>query len=424
MYTAFPDAAVGLGVALGLGLLIGIERGWTQRDHQAGTRVAGVRTFGLIGFLGGVLGLLATGPAYWLAIAAGVGTIALIIIGYRDELTAPTPDRSMTNATAAIITLCLGILAALGQTRVAIVSAGAVMALLTSRARIHAWVHSLDDADIKATAQFAVIALVVLPLLPNTGFGPFEAINPRNLWLVVVFVTGLSFAGYLASKKLGAARGTLAAATIGATYSSTAITAELARRLRSASEDESILRAGIASATAVMLLRVLVLTGILVPRGFWPFAQIVAPAALIAAAIALRGARRVANDDSAPLPARNPFALGPAIGFAAMVGVIVIASKWAIQQFGNNGLTTLLALTGLYDVDSAIITVGNLGSGVLSPARSGVILAVPILVNTVLKGAIVGVLAGPKRGLVAAVPLVLTAVILGMGLAIAGSGAP
>lgn len=408
-----------LGIALGVGLLIGIERGWTQREQHAGTRVAGVRTFGLLGLLGGLLGLLASGPASWLAVALGLGAVALIVVGYRSGVAGAAANRSMTSATVAIITLCLGLLAVVGFPRVAIVAAGAVLALLTSRERMHAWVRSLDDTDVKATAQFAVIALVVLPLLPDTNFGPFGAINLRNLWLVVVFVTGLSFAGYWASKRMGAARGTLAAATIGATYSSTAITAELARRLRSSSEDEVVLRAAIASATAVMLLRVLILTALLVPQGFFAFARIVAPAALIAAAIAIGGAMRLAHDEGPPLPVSNPFALGPAIGFAAMVGVIVLASKWAIARFGDYGLTTLMALTGLYDVDSAIITVGNIGPGLVSAARSGLILTVPILVNTVLKGAIVIVLAGPKRGLAAAIPLALTAIALGAGLWIA-----
>lgn len=424
MAAAFPSVFVNLGVALGLGLLIGIERGWTQRDQAPGTRVAGVRTFGLIGLLGGLIGLLMSGPAVWLALAAGVGAIALVVQGYRIGAAGSSSERSMTSAAAAIITLCLGILASLGQARIALVAAGAMMALLSSRTRIHAWVGSLDDRDIRATAQFAVIALVVLPILPDTGFGPFGAINPRNLWLVVVFVTGLSFAGYLAGRQLGTGRGTLVAATIGATYSSTAITAELARRLRSSGDDSGgespMLRAGIASATAVMLLRVLVLTGILVPGGFAAFAAIVAPAAVIGVAIALRGARQVAGDSRTPLPAHNPFALGPAVGFAAAVGAIVIASKWAILRFGDNGLTTLLALTGLYDVDSAIITVGNLDAGLVSPARSGVLLALPILVNTVLKGIIVVVLAGPKRGLAAVVPLALTGAVLAAGLAIAG----
>ncbi len=411
-----PTVFVGLGVALGLGLLIGIERGWTQREQRAGARVAGVRTFGLLGLLGGLLGLVGSGSTPWLAVTGAIGAVALIVIGYRSGLAASNPDRSMTSATGAIITLCLGVLSAQGQLRVAIVTAGVVVALLTGRERLHAWVRSLDETDINATAQFALLALVVLPLLPDTSFGPFGAINLRALWLVVVFVAGLSFAGYWASKRLGTARGTLAAATIGATYSSTAITAELSRRLRTTTDDKAVLRAGIAAATAVMLMRVLVLTAILVPQGFVSFARIVAPAALIAGIIAIRGAMRMQRSETEPLPASNPFALGPAIGFAAMVGIIVLASKWAIGRFGDNGLATLMALTGLYDVDSAIITVGNLESGIISAFRSGLILAVPILVNTILKGVIVVVLAGPKRGLGAAIPLALTAIILGAGL--------
>ncbi len=414
------DVFVNLGIALGIGLLIGIERGWVQRRQRSGARVAGVRTFGLLGLLGGLLGLMTSGPATGLAVASGAGVIVLVVIGYRNGLDATPPDRSMTSATAAIVTLCLGMLSVLGHPRIAIVSAGVTMALLTSRARLHAWVRSLDDVDIKATAQFAVIALVVLPILPDADLGPFGAINLRNLWLVVVFVTGLSFAGYWASKRLGAAHGTLAAATIGATYSSTAITAELSRRLRLSSGDDAVLRAGIAAATAVMLLRVLILTAVLVPDGFVAFAAVVAPAALIASAIAVWSARRVAHGDGEPLPAKNPIALGPAIGFAALVALIVFASKWALSRFGDKGLVTLLAITGLYDVDSAIITVGNLEPGMISPTRGGLVLAVPILVNTVLKGAIVIVLAGPKRGCVAVSPLAITALVLGFGLIVAG----
>ncbi len=416
MDAAVADPFVGLGVALGIGLLLGIERGWKQRRQRAGTRVAGVRTFGLLGLVGGLLGLLATGPAPGLAIAASVGVIALIVVGYHGGLDRAATNRSMTGAAVAIATLCLGALAVLGNFRVAIVSAAAIMALLTSRTRIHAWVRSLDDTDIRATAQFAVIALVVLPLLPDRSFGPFEAINLRNLWLVVVFVTGLSFAGYWASKRLGPARGTLAAATIAATFSSTAVTAELSRRLRSATGVEAVLRAGIASATAVMLVRVLLLTALLTPRAFGHFATIVGPAAVIAAGLALWTARRADITDCAPLPLRNPVALGRALGFAAMVGLIVLVSKWAIAEYGSRGLTTLLALTGLYDVDSAIIMAGSLAPGSAPTETLGTVLAVPILVNTVLKGTIVVVLAGGKPGLRAAIPLGLSALALVAGL--------
>jgi uncharacterized membrane protein (DUF4010 family) len=404
MADATTASLINLGIALGIGLLIGIERGWTQRDHAAGTRVAGVRTFGLLGLAGGLIGLLATGPAFWLGVAAMAGIAGLVVMGYRHDAASDPAGLSMTGALVAIMTVMLGIAATLGFTRAAIISAGATLALLTSRVRLHRWLATLDDTDIRATAQFAVIAMVILPLLPNENFGPYAAFNPRNL----------------ASKRLGSARGTLAASAIGATYSSTAVTAELSRRLHKADANAAILQASIAAATVAMLLRVLVLTAILVPGGFTVFATIVAPAALVALVIALWRARQLGVDDRAPLPATNPFSVGPAIGFAVMVGVIVLASKWAIARFGDNGLTTLLALTGLYDVDSAIITVGNLDPNSISGARSGFVLAIPILVNSVLKAIIVVVLAGPKRGLRAAVPLVLSALVLAAGLVLNG----
>lgn len=407
---------INLGIALGIGLLIGIERGWTQRDHAAGTRVAGVRTFGLLGLSGGMLGLLVTGAAFWLGVAALAGIAALIVVGYHNDAATDPAGLSMTGALVAIMTVVLGIAATLEFTRAAIISAGATLALLTSRVRLHRWLATLNDTDIRATAQFAVIAMVILPLLPNASFGPYGAFNARHLWLVVVLVTGISFAGYLASKRLGSARGTLVAAAIGATYSSTAVTAELSHRLRSGDANVPVLRASIAAATVSMLLRVLVLTAILVPEGFATFASIVTPAALIAVGIAFWNWRQIGNDHGAPLPATNPFAIGPAIGFAIMVGVIVLASKWAIARFGDNGLTTLLALTGLYDVDSAIITLGSLSPGSISPARSGFMLAIPILVNNVMKWIIVVALAGLTQGPRAAVPLALSAVALSMGL--------
>lgn len=284
---------------------------------------------------------------------------------------------------------------------------------------MHAWLRSLDDTDMRATAQFILVALVIFPLLPNNSFGPYGALNLHDLWLVVLFVTGISFAGYWASKRMGAARGTLVAATIGATYSSTAITAELARRLRKPDSNVSVLTAGIAAATSVMLIRVLVLCAILTPAGFATFAQIVAPAALAATAIAIVSAVRAEQTVGAPLPETNPFALWPAIGFAVTVAVVVIVSKWASERYGDAGLTVLLGLTGLYDVDSAIIAVSNLEGGTLSAGQSGLALAVAILANTFVKGMIVIVFAGPKMGIRAAMPLGLSAAILAIGYVIA-----
>lgn len=403
---------VALGVSLGIGLLIGIERGWAQRDRAPGERAAGIRTFALLGLSGGVLGVLASGPAAGMAIVAAVAFIALPVIAYRDTLSHAGDSHSVTNAVAAILTLCLGMLATTGFESAAVICAAATMALLASRERLHGWLRLVDEKDIKAAAQFAIIALVVLPLLPDTEFGPYGAFNPRKLWMVVVFVTGLSFAGYWASKRLGATRGTLAAVAIGASYSSTAITAELAQRLRRATENATVLRAGIAVATAVMLVRVLLLATILAPHAALVFASLVAPAALVASGWAAAAVYRADKANCAPIATQNPFALLPAIGFAVLVGVVLLASKWAIARYGDDGFSTLLALTGLYDVDAAIITAGTVDPGAISPNVAGRALAITILVNTLLKGTIVLVLGGIERGARAAAPLAASAALL------------
>ena len=344
--------------------------------------------------------------------------VAIIAFGYRAGLTRDPADRSATAAITAILTLFLGMLATLGYTTVAVVSAGATVVILALREQLHGWLKTLDQTDMHATARYAVIALIVLPLLPDHAYGPYAAWNPRQLWMVVVLVTGLSFAGYVAGKRLGAARGTLAAAAIAATVSSTAVISELSRRLRNPEEDAAVLKAGIAAASGVMFLRVLLLTAILATSAFPTFALVIAPAALLAVLWAVPLALRAQGNAGKALPVRNPFEVLPALGFAAVVAVMVLASRWAIERFGDSGLATLLALIGLYDVDSGIITVGNLPSGALSPNMAGLLLMLPVIVNTVLKGVIAIVFAGPSRGVSASLPLMVAAAVAGAGLAV------
>lgn len=406
-----------LALALGIGLLIGVERGWRLRGEADGNRVAGIRTFALLGLLGGILGLIANRLGL-LAAAGGLGVVAIIAFGYRAGLTRDPADRSATAAITAILTLFLGMLATLGYTTVAVVSAGATVVILALREQLHGWLKTLDQTDMHATARYAVIALIVLPLLPDHAYGPYAAWNPRQLWMVVVLVTGLSFAGYVAGKRLGAARGTLAAAAIAATVSSTAVISELSRRLRNPEEDAAVLKAGIAAASGVMFLRVLLLTAILATSAFPTFALVIAPAALLAVLWAVPLALRAQGNAGKALPVRNPFEVLPALGFAAVVAVMVLASRWAIERFGDSGLATLLALIGLYDVDSGIITVGNLPSGALSPNMAGLLLMLPVIVNTVLKGVIAIVFAGPSRGVSASLPLMVAAAVAGAGLAV------
>lgn len=207
-----------LAVSLALGLLVGIQRGWAQRDRPAGSRFAGVRTFALVGLGGGISGMLfrgAPGPATVLLGAIGV----LVLVGYvRDSRLNATA--SGTSGLVALLTLASGFLVGVGERLTGTAIAVVMVLLLALRDRLHGWIDKLSQREVLSIARYALIALVILPLLPDRPFGPYGAWNPRQLWLVVVLVSGLSFAGYVATRLLGARRGIIATAAAGSLVSS------------------------------------------------------------------------------------------------------------------------------------------------------------------------------------------------------------
>jgi uncharacterized membrane protein (DUF4010 family) len=412
--------ALALLAATGIGLLIGLERGWRQRMEHEGGRVAGIRTHALLGLGGGLSGLAATAMSPWFGLAGITGLIAVVAMAHRARLAEPSDNISATNAVVGIVTIFLGLAATSGFTREALIAGGLTASILSMRERLHGWLKTLSQDDIRAVGLYAGITLVVLPLLPDRPMGPYDALNPRTLWLVVVFVTGLSFAGYWASKKVGNARGTILAAAIGATYSSTAVTADLARRLRNPDEDAAVLNAAIAAASAMMPLRVTIICAALLPWALGAFVTGIGAAVALSvlyATIAIARLRGRDHDGGVALR-RNPFDFWPAVGFAALVAAVVVAAHWTIDRFGDRGLTVLVALTGLYDVDAAIIMAGNLPRGAIAWADMGIILSVPILTNSVLKAVIVPALAGWRRGLTAALPLIIGAAAIVAGIAL------
>lgn len=398
----------GVALALALGLLIGTERGWSQRDERAGSRVAGLRTFALLGLAGGIAGEIA-GVSMLLAVVIVAAAAATLVVGYF-RTAAERDAASATTTVVGVITLGLGFLAATGEGVLAAAAAAVMTLVLALRRRLHAWVAAISEAEMHAIARFGLISLAVLPVLPDADFGPYGAWNPRKIWLVVVVVSGLSLAGYAASRRFGASKGLLATAAAGALVSSTAVTAALAARLRHEEGGGAVLAAGVAIASAVMLARVLVLVGLLIPFAIGPVAVLFAPALLtsiLCAAWLLRRGRGETGGEAAQPPVRNPFDLVPALLLAGLVAVISVVGRWAMDRFGDQGLTVVLAISGFLDVDSAIITAANLAPGSLAPVTAGVALAAPVAANTLVKAGIVaGIARGP--GLRAAVPLLLS----------------
>jgi uncharacterized membrane protein (DUF4010 family) len=404
--------ALSLATALACGLLIGIERGWKLKDQKPGTRVAGVRTFSMLGLGSGIAGLIGARGSPFAAGAIVVGIVALMVTAYSRQL---KEHHDSTSAVAALVTIGIAFLAGSGEPALGIASAAIAVAFLALRAELHGFVDKLDEQDVKALARYAIIAGAILPFLPSGHYGPLGAWNPQKLWLVVVLVTGFSFLGYVANRIFGERHGTIATALIGGAYSSTAVTQSLAQRLGS-EEQGGAEPAGIALATAVMYVRVILLVGVLSTRVLFDFAMLMLPALVVAWGAGFWLYRKAPRCD-APAPPGNPIAILPALGFLAFVAIAAVAARWAAGRFGEQGLATLLLITGSMDVDTAIITLGGLDPKAIGSALAALALAGTVLVNMTVKLGITLAYARSK-GVSAALALAASMVALAITMAL------
>lgn len=403
--------AIRVGSGLAIGALIGLERGFKLRTQKAGTRVAGVRTFSLLGLASGIAGRI--GEAQPLA----AGAIIIAMLGYLAIAYAPKlrAKGDATSPVAAAATIAVAFLAGLGLVGLALAAGAIIVLILALRDDLHAFVERLDEQDVKALARFAVIALAVLPFLPEENFGPYDAWNAAKLWWVVVLVTGFSFAGYVANRIFGERHGTIATALIGGAYSSTAVTQSLAQKL-GASERGGAEPAGIALASAVMYVRVLVLVVLLATRLTLPFAIVIAPPLIVAWAAGW-WLYRTAPTAEGPAPPGNPIALVPALTFLVFLALAAVAARWAEAEFGEQGIAILLLIMGSLDVDAAIVTAGNLPPEAIGAQLAALALGGTILANMAVKLGVTLAYARGK-GLSAALALGASMVALAVSLGI------
>ena len=391
-----PPGFEGLLLALAIGFLIGIERGWRQRGEQAGGRVAGIRTFTLVGLLGGLVGFGAGTPLAWLFVVLAGGAVAALLLGYAGDMWRDH-NVSATSALAAIATLALGALATTGQMALASVGAGAMAILLASREALHKAIRFTSEEDLKALLRLVLVVFVILPLLPDAGMGPFGALNPRRLWMVVVITGAISFVGYILARWLGARRGALVTATVGALVSSTAVTLDAARRLRGG-EGGPADQAAVGIASVMMLGRAVLLVAVLAPFAFAPIAAIVGPALLVsilAAAILLYPIRHGAAEVAGPR-IKAP-GLGLAFLFAATVAALALTTAWVQSRYGAGSGAVVIALGGTADIDAAIAAVGALPPGSLPTRSVALAIAAPVLFNTLFKLVLLVAIGGVRR---------------------------
>ncbi|MCJ2181721.1 DUF4010 domain-containing protein [Novosphingobium sp. 1949] len=394
--TASDAVQIALGLqllaALGAGLLIGIERGWRQRAAADGTRVAGVRTFTLIGGAGGLAAVLALQLSQALG-AVFLAAMAALLLAVFLRPRACSDPRDATSLVAALLTLGLGALAGGGYTALALALAALATLLLSARQQAHSLLAALTQEELRALVRYAVLAVGVLPFLPNRDMGPYLAWNPFKLWLVVLLITGFSIAGYIARRLIGPARGTLATAAIGGAYSSTAVTTAFSSQLREGGNGP--LATGIALASTIMYARVLILASLLAPAILPRLALLLGPALASAALATLLVWRREENGVArASAPESRPFELVPALGFLLAVAGAALLVRWSQANFGGAGGGLSLFLAGSVDVDAAMVAYSTLPSGAVPDAIAALALAGTVASNMAFKAGIVFTAAG------------------------------
>jgi uncharacterized membrane protein (DUF4010 family) len=396
--STLAEGAQALGTALGVGLMVGLERGWRDRDLPEGGRVAGLRTFTLIGLLGGVLALL--GPASQLLLASGLlAIVVLFAVSFRGASRA-AGSLSITTAVAAMATFGLGALAAHGHAVLAVGAAVVVALLLDLKPVLHRWVRLIHPEELNAVLQLGVLSAVVLPLLPDAGYGPYAAINAYQLWLAVVIVAALSLIGHIAMRVRGAGQGLLWMGLLGGLASSTAATLALARATRSQPEIHGPASVAVLVACGVMFLRMAVLVGLLQPGlvpGIGSFLVLLGSSAFLTAAWLWRSS--AANRALSIEPPTKIFDLPTALGFGAVLGIVAVAVRAGKDELGNAGIYGIAFVSGLADVDAILVSSVQMhGQGQLPANAAAVAILLAAAANMLTKAALAFSVGGKRLG--------------------------
>ena len=406
--TAQQHVFLVLGISLAIGLLIGVERGWKEREVAEGKRIAGVRTFGLLGLLGGALGLLSEQLGPLLLGLAFIAVAGVLVVSYLANLR-HTEDIGITTLVAALLTFVLGAVAALGEPAVAAAFAVLTTLLLSFKPVLHRWLRALQAEELHAGLELLLISVVLLPVLPNRGFGPWQALNPYQIWWMVVLIAGISFLGYFIIKIAGPRKGTVLTGLSAGLVSSTALTLHFARLARPRPHSAPLLATGILIACGTMFPRMLLVATIVEPALFRPLlGPALVMAGLIYAAALLYWRRTAGWHEPTSVPVENPLELKAAVGFGVLLALVMLAGEGLKLWLGDAGVLMLSAASGVADVDAITLSLARMAQGDLSleTAATGVVIAAAV--NGLVKAGIAAVIGGRELGWRVGVPLVLT----------------
>jgi uncharacterized membrane protein (DUF4010 family) len=410
-----------LAAALAIGLLVGIERGWAERDEREGERAAGLRTFALAGLLGGVWGALAAADDSAVALALAFLVFSAVVAFFRHRELVREGSYGATTVVAAMLVFALGALAVLGDIVVAAAAGVATAGLLALKPVLHEWVKRLTWAELRASLALAAMTVILLPILPDRAIDPWNALNPRDVWVMTVAIAVVSFGGYVAVKVAGERRGLLLSAVAGSLVSSTAVTLDMARLARAHPERAAFFAGAVALAGATMIARVLVIAGIFNPdllRWLVPALALAGLASLAGSGVVLLRARRVLEAGSG-LALTNPFEIATVLKFGALLAVVMLIAEGLIRLYGAGGAYALAAASGLADVDAITLSLTRLARTALDPETASKAILIAVAVNSLSKGALAWLTGGAAIGwrTVVVAATAIAAGFAGLGLA-------
>jgi uncharacterized membrane protein (DUF4010 family) len=408
-----------LGISLALGLLVGLQR------ERAKSLIAGFRTFGLITVLGTLAALIARhidegggqGGA-WIIVAGLIGLTGAIVIAniLKMRLNAEEASPGATTEIAALVMYCVGAYLVFGHRSVALVTAGAVAVMLYAKPIMHGLAQRMGENDMRGVMQFVLIALVILPVLPNEPYGPFQVLNPRQIWWMVVLVSGISLGGYVALKLLGEHTGAVLSGILGGVISSTATTVSYARRASHSEGQVAVATLVIMLASTVVYARVLfevaVVARSVLPAVAGPIGVMGGAALLLSGVVWLRN-RKVKTRLAPP---ESPTELKAAITFGVLFAIVLLAVAAGKHWLGNRGIYAVAAISGMTDMDAITLSTSKMAAqNTLETGTAWRAIIIATIANLLFKAGIVAVLGG--RALLARVAVLFGInILVGVGL--------
>ncbi|KAA1170590.1 MgtC/SapB family protein [Marinobacter salinexigens] len=403
------QTTIRLAIALLLGAIIGLERGWEARDQKSGERIAGIRTFALVGLLGGISAVLAREVTEWAFPILLISVVAMGIVAYSERL-AHIRNFSITGMVGMVLTFCFGAVAVAVDPVMATASAVITAIILDNKNEIHGWVQRLKEHELDAALKLLLISVVMLPLLPNEKLGPGGVLNPREIWWMVVMIASISFVGYFAIQVGGTRKGILFTSLFAGLSSSTALTLHFSRQSASNPQLSGQLAAGILIACGTMFPRILaycfVINRELLPSLVWPV--VVMTTFLYGPALFIWRRHSGQQSVSQPTLNQNPLDLTSALVFGLLLTAILLLGEFLKNWIGDAGVYVLAASSGIADVDAITLSLTRMSIDKLAMGTAVVGIVIAAATNNLVKAGMAWGIGNRQTGLMVGIPMILS----------------